>query len=119
MFSFDPELLTFSLWERKIKGNSQDIFCKNMGLERFRGGNSFLTFGIARELVFCTVVPIVAGSFLGRFADQAFSTDPIFLLFGVFFGIFLGTYCVYKKTVAMIRLFESDTRQSTSLRNGK
>lgn len=52
--------------------------------------------GLAAEIGFAIAVPIVAGSYLGSWADRQLGTEPLFLLVGVLLGMFAGFYTIYQ-----------------------
>ncbi|SFK15379.1 Putative F0F1-ATPase subunit Ca2+/Mg2+ transporter [Halobacillus dabanensis] len=46
----------------------------------------------------------LAGVFLGKWVDERFSTEPIFLIIGLFLGLGAGTY----GTIHLVRTYTGD-----------
>jgi F0F1-type ATP synthase assembly protein I len=57
---------------------------------------------LALELGYIVTIPIVLCALAGRLLDKKIDSSPWFLLLGIAVSIFLSTYLVYKKTVAVM-----------------
>ncbi|MEW6407971.1 MAG: AtpZ/AtpI family protein [Patescibacteria group bacterium] len=68
--------------------------------------SDFRVLKLAWELGYTIAIPIVLSALLGRFLDKKFDTSPWFLLLGIFLSIFISSFGVYKKTVAILKDLE-------------
>lgn len=87
--------------------------------------------GLAMQMGYLIVIPLVAFAIAGRFIDKFFASSPLFFLIGVLVAIALSTILVYRKTTALLKETENTTahhsedeghgipeQQDTSLRSG-
>ncbi|KGX86447.1 AtpZ/AtpI family protein [Pontibacillus litoralis] len=68
-----------------------------------------LTSGILSQLAGCSLI----GIFIGRWADDYFSTSPLFLIVGLLIGLAAGTY----GTIYLVRKYtgeDVDVRSAVS-----
>lgn len=54
--------------------------------------------GIVGQIGFMVTVPLIGFALLGRMADKAIGTSPLFFLVGVIGAIILSTILIYRKT---------------------
>lgn len=59
---------------------------------------SYSAFGLAMQLGYLIVIPLVALAIGGRLLDKKFDSSPVFLLVGVLMSVFISSYLVYTKT---------------------
>jgi len=52
---------------------------------------------LAFELGYIIAIPIVIFALIGRFADKAMDTSPIFILLGILLSLFITALLVWKK----------------------
>ena len=57
----------------------------------------FQLFGLAMQLGFNLVVPLMLGVGGGVWLDKKFSTSPLFVLIGTFGGMILAGFMFYKE----------------------
>lgn len=59
--------------------------------------------GIAWDLGYLIVLPIVIFGFAGAYADKYYSTSPLFLLIGIGLSLLITTIGIYRKMSTFIQ----------------
>lgn len=62
----------------------------------------FSALKLAWELGYVITIPLVVFALLGRFLDKKLDTSPWLLLIGILVSIFISSFGVYRKTVAIL-----------------
>lgn len=65
--------------------------------------NSWTLLGIAWDLGYLIVLPIVIFGFAGAYTDKYYSTSPLFLLIGIGLSLLITTIGVYGKMSTFIQ----------------
>lgn len=76
---------------------------QSVNKESLPGQNSWTLLGIAWDLGYLIVLPIVIFGFAGAYADKYYSTSPLFLLIGIGLSLLITTIGVYRKMSTLIR----------------
>jgi F0F1-type ATP synthase assembly protein I len=75
---------------------------------------SYSAFGLAMQLGYLIVIPLVALAVGGRMLDKKFDSSPLFLLAGVLLSVFISSYLVYSKTKEVMKEIDAVATQKKS-----
>ncbi|MBI4599803.1 AtpZ/AtpI family protein [Candidatus Uhrbacteria bacterium] len=75
-----------------------------------KSDNNPQPFGLALQMGYLIAIPLVVFALLGRFVDSALGSSPLFFLMGILFAITCSTVLVYKKTMALLKVTEDESR---------
>jgi len=70
------------------------------------GGSVFMMLGIVWTIGFMVAVPLVGFALLGRYADKAFNSSPLFFLSGVVISIIVSSILIFRKTMHLMQQAE-------------
>ena len=56
-----------------------------------------IVLSLGLELGYIIAIPIIIFAFIGRYADRAFNTSPLFLLTGISLALAISTWLIYRK----------------------
>ncbi|MBI4250483.1 AtpZ/AtpI family protein [Candidatus Uhrbacteria bacterium] len=72
-------------------------------------GSVLAMLGIVWTIGFMVAVPLVGFALLGRYADKAFNSSPLFFLSGVVVSIIVSSILIFRKTMQLMH--EAEKRQ--------
>jgi len=73
--------------------------------------DSWSMLGIAWEMGYLIVIPLLLFSLGGKFLDKKINSAPWFFLIGIILAIFFTTYLIYKKLNNYLGLIEKQSNK--------
>lgn len=74
-------------------------------------GSVMAMLGIVWTIGFMVAVPLVGFALLGKYADTAFGSSPLFFLIGVVLSIIVSSIMIFRKTVQLMDQAERSMRK--------